>query len=142
MKMDAKKWTRAGVLMTLAACLVVGLSGCMHDDDDDLIVPSGVTWEITWTNDDSGQSPLTLVVPIDDLNQIPDVQESFNGYTIEITRSGSAITIQIWDWGNGTKFGIFMTGTIATDGASASGSYTGTSENGSPLSGSWSIVKK
>lgn len=116
------------------------VAGCFHDDDDDLIPAVPYMWEISWTNDDSGVSPLTIPLQYGDLNEITSYIESFGDYTVSITRDDATVIVQIWDW-TGGAFSFFAQGTI-TSATTADGSYTGTSSSGNAIQGTWMVVRQ
>lgn len=133
------KIARRGALIALSACCVVALSGCLHDDDDDLpSVP--YLWEISWTGDDSDVSPITIPLQWGDLNEITNFQDSFGDYTVKITKDGDQIIVEIWDY-VGDVFNFYAAGTIRTA-TTADGNYTGTSSSGNPIQGTWMVVRQ
>lgn len=135
-----KKWLRRGVIVALGACIVTGVTGCFDDDDDNL--PAGYAqWEIDWTNDTSGVNPVTILLPVDDLNDLDGQTEQvhFDPYTLEVSVNGNTITVAIWDWQT-QVFQFNATGTI-TSPTTAAGTYGGVDSNGGIIGGSWTVTK-
>lgn len=141
MKIDTlTKWTRKSILLVMGACIVVLATGCPWDDDEDNIPAVPYVWDISWTNDDSGVSPLTIPLQYGDLNEITSYMESYGDYTVSITRDGNSVTVEVWDW-TGGSFSFYATGTI-TSATAANGNYTGTSSSGKPIQGTWMVVRQ
>jgi hypothetical protein len=125
---------RTSILAAGVCCLAL-LTGCPWDEDD--FVPT--LWDITWTDnvDPADSGDITVEIDIGDLNALTTWSKTYGDYTIDITVASPNITIEIND--TTSTFKITLTGTIAGDGLSAAGSYTGTSSSGGALSGTWTI---
>ena len=140
MKADTlNTWARRSVMLVLGAFIVAMVTGCPWDEDDEVpAVP--YQWEISWTGDDSGVSPLTIPLQYGDLNEITNYMESFGDYTVQITRDGTSVIVEVWDW-TGGLFNLYATGTI-TSSTTANGNYTGTSSSGNAIQGTWMVVRQ
>lgn len=144
MKTDTK-WLRRGALLVLVAGFVAVFTGCFDDDEDEWI-PN--FWEVTWAPDDTGEAPLTLPYTGENLFDIPNINETAGGYTIDVTvagyGAGSALTVRLYYTGSNlpNSFDITLVGTIQ-DEYNASGTYTGTLKDGTFINnGTWSIYEK
>ncbi len=128
---------RRGALIAISAFFVVALSGCFHDEDDK--IPK--LWDISWYGTDNGE--ITVNVPISNLNNLSSYNATIDTFTIDIVvTAGTPATIDITITDSASQFELNMSGTIAADGESATGTYNGLSDNGTVISGGWDIFKK
>ncbi|MBT8046660.1 MAG: hypothetical protein KJN67_05815 [Pontiella sp.] len=139
----SQKWlkvARRGMLITISACCVVALSGCLHDDDDNDL---GILyfWDVVWIDnvDPADSGDVTIPLQWGDLNAITSYSDTIAGYDISVSRSGAIVTVVVNDTSSLFNITITLTINSPTDG---SGTYTGTSSSGAGIGGTGTIIRQ
>ncbi|WP_372807477.1 hypothetical protein [Pontiella sp.] len=136
--MKATAWSRFArrtAIMAAGVCCLAILTGCPWDDDDD--VPK--KWTLTWTNDETDLSPLTVPVTWGDLDDLDEFETSAGGYTVMIVRDGDQVGVLIVADDPDNLFMLLADGDVINS-TTAEGYYGGMDSDGDEISGTWSLV--